>query len=58
MLSVNLLVFAGVGIAMSDVFLRVMRRLEPQRAAPAWWLVLLAVIGSQLFYVAGLFQFG
>ena len=57
-LCVNLLVFAGVGIAMSDVFLRVMRRLEPHRAAPAWWLALLAVIGSQLFYVAGLFHFG
>jgi heme/copper-type cytochrome/quinol oxidase subunit 2 len=31
-----LLVFAGVGVAMADVFLRVMRRLEPHRAAPAW----------------------
>ncbi|MGH2603369.1 MAG: hypothetical protein ACRDJ9_28795 [Dehalococcoidia bacterium] len=56
-LCVNLLVFTGVGVAMSDVFLRVMRRLEPQHAAPAWWLVLLAVIGAQLFYVGGLFQF-
>jgi hypothetical protein len=57
-LAVNLIVFAGVGVAMIDVFQRVMRSLEPHRsAAPTWWLALVAVIGAELFYFFGLFQF-
>ena len=55
---VNLVIFAGVGIAMIDVFGRVMERLEPQRGRdPAWWLVLVGVIGLELFYSCGLFTF-
>lgn len=57
-LLVNLVVFTGVGIAMSDVFQRVMARLEPDRGrAPAWWLLLVTAIGCELFYFLGLFQF-
>lgn len=57
-LAVNLIVFAGVGVAMIDVFHRVMHRLEPRREiAPTWWLVLVGVIGAELFYFFGLFQF-
>jgi hypothetical protein len=57
-LLVNLTVFTGVGMAMTDVFRRVMRRLDPAREMfPAWWLVLVAAIGSELFFHLGLFQF-
>ena len=57
-LLVNLTVFAGVGIAMIDVFQRVMLRLEPDRESPpTWWLVLVGTIGSELFYFFGLFHF-
>jgi hypothetical protein len=57
-LAVNLIVFAGVGTAMMDVFRRVMRSLEPTRPiAPLWWLILVGVIGAELFYSFGLFQF-
>jgi hypothetical protein len=57
-LAVNLTVFAGVGVAMIDVFHRVMRSLEPRREiAPTWWLALVGVIGAELFYFFGLFQF-
>jgi hypothetical protein len=55
---VNLVVFTGVGVAMIDVFCRVMARLEPARGrAPGWWLALVAAIGAELFYAFGLFQF-
>lgn len=58
-LLVNLLVFAGVGIAMADTFQRVMTQLEPDRpAVPIWWIGLVTVIGSELFYAFNLFQFG
>lgn len=57
-LVVNLVVFAGVGVAMVDVFRRVMERLEPKRdVAPVWWLGLVGAIGAELFYFFGLFQF-
>jgi hypothetical protein len=57
-LLVNLIVFAGVGVAMTDVFRRVMLRLEPQRQfAPLWWLAIVSVIGMELFYFFGLFHF-
>src|SRR5712691_13512867 len=50
-LLVNLTVFAGVGVAMIDVFSRVMERLEPARGrAPASWLLLVGAIGGELFY--------
>src|SRR5690348_7674442 len=54
-LLVNLIVFAGVGAAMADVFCRVMERLEPQRGrVPGWWLLLVGAIGGELFYAFGL----
>jgi len=57
-LVVNLLVFTGVGVAMIDVFGRVMRRLEPARGRlPTVWLLLVAAIGGELFYFFGLFNF-
>jgi hypothetical protein len=57
-LLVNLVVFAGVGAAMADVFCRVVERLEPSRGrAPAWWLLLVGAIGGELFYAFGLFDF-
>ncbi len=55
---VNLIVFTGVGISMTDVFGRVMERLEPERGRqPLWCLGLVAVIGTELFYALGLFDF-
>lgn len=57
-LAVNLVVFAGVGLSMIDVFRRVMVKLEPERGAvPVWWLALVATIGTELFYTFGLFNF-
>ena len=57
-LLVNLIVFAGVGVSMVDVFRRVMLRLEPRRDyAPVWWLMIVGVIGTELFYFFNLFQF-
>jgi hypothetical protein len=57
-LLVNLIVFAGVGVAMIDVFCRVMERLEPARGrSPGWWLALVGAIGTELFYAFGLFNF-
>lgn len=56
-LGVNLLVFAGVGVSMSDIFCRVVARLEPDREyQPSWFLLLVALIGGQLYYVFGLFS--
>lgn len=57
-LIVNLVVFAGVGIAMADTFQRVMARLEPGRPLVAvWWIALVSVIGMELFYAFDLFHF-
>lgn len=57
-LFINLVVFAGVGVAMGDVFRRVMQHLEPQRGVtPDWWLCLVGVMGAELFYFFGLFRF-
>lgn len=54
---VHLSVFAVVGVAMWDVFSRVMERLEPRRGrAPMWWLVLVGAIGTELFHAFGLFD--
>jgi hypothetical protein len=56
-LLVNLVVFTGVGVAMVDVFCRVIEKLEPHRGrAPAWWLALVGAIGTELFYAFGLFH--
>jgi hypothetical protein len=57
-LLVNLAVFTGVGVAMIDVFSRVISRLEPSRGrSPTWWLTLVGAIGAELFYAFGLFDF-
>jgi Sec-independent protein secretion pathway component TatC len=57
MLAVHLIVFAAVGVAMIDVFSRVMATLEPGRGRrPAWWLVLVGAIGVELFHAFGLFR--
>ncbi|MGE3805898.1 MAG: hypothetical protein AB7K24_14595 [Gemmataceae bacterium] len=57
-LLVNLAVFGAVGVAMVDVFCRLLETLEPARGRlPAWWLALVGVIGAELFYAFGLFQF-
>ncbi|BBO35729.1 hypothetical protein [Lacipirellula parvula] len=56
-LAVNLVVFTGVGVAMIDVFRRVMARLEPQHVTPVWWLLLVGAIGGELFFFFGLFEF-
>lgn len=54
---VSLLVFAGVGVSMIDVFNRVMQRLEPRReSSPVWFLALVGLIGAQLFFSFGLFE--
>jgi hypothetical protein len=56
--AVNLVVFTGVGVSMTDIFGRVMTALEPQRGrAPIVWLVVVTAIGAELFYAFGLFQF-
>jgi hypothetical protein len=55
---VNLVVFAGVGVSMTDVFGRVMEALEPDRGRwPVVWLGVVAAIGTEMFYALGLFQF-
>jgi hypothetical protein len=54
-LGINLLVFAGVGVSMVDVFRRVMERLEPEAVAPTWFLVLVGLIGAQLAWLFHLF---
>ena len=57
-LTVNLVVFTGVGVAMTDTFGRVMQVLEPERGRwPVLWLAVVAAIGGELFYAFGLFQF-
>jgi len=46
-LVVNLVVFTGVGVSMTDVFRRVMLRLERATVPPLWWLAIVGVIGSR-----------
>lgn len=56
-LGVNLVVFLGVGVAMIDVFSRVIASLEPNRGRwPTFWLLLVGAIGAELFYAFGLFD--
>ena len=55
-LGVNLVIFTGVGVAMIDVFSRVIASLEPTRGRwPTFWLLLVGAIGGELFYAFGLF---
>src|SRR5262249_21546024 len=56
---VNLVVFAGVGVSMADVFIRVMRALEPARSTKFayLWLTLVAVIGGEFFKLFRMFEF-
>jgi hypothetical protein len=55
---VNLVVFTGVGVAMGDIFGRVMEGLEPERGRwPLLWLAVGTAIGVELFYAFGLFEF-
>jgi hypothetical protein len=58
-LIVNLVVFAGVGVCMIDVFLRVMKALEPDRSRlfALLWLGLVAVIGAELMVLLHVFEF-
>jgi hypothetical protein len=53
--AVHMAVMLGVGLAMADVFCRVIERLEPPRGRqPGWVLLLVAAIGFQVAYVFGL----
>ena len=55
-LGVNLLVFAGVGLSMVDVFWRVITTVETRPdTQPFWYPALIGLIGGQLFYLFGLF---
>ena len=55
---VNAAVFTGVSICMTDVFVRVMRALEPERkgAFAYLWLALVGVIGGEFFLLLGVFN--
>lgn len=55
-LGINVIVFAGVGVSMADVFGRVTDTLEPHTERnPIWFLFLVGIIGAQLFYLFQLF---
>lgn len=57
-LAVNLVVFTGVGLAMADTFLRVMRAVDPRSRVFPWvWLAILGCVGTEYFYLLGLFTF-
>jgi hypothetical protein len=59
LLAVNLAICAAVGVAMIDVFGRVMSSLEPSRGRRSFWiLALVGAIGAELFYAFDLFDFG
>lgn len=55
-LLVALVSFAGVGLSMADVFVRVMGALEGVRPRHLLWLLLLGLVGAELFWVVGLFD--
>ena len=57
-LIVNLVVFAGVSVSMVDVFLRIMKALEPTRSRlfALVWLGLVAVIGGELMILLKVFS--
>jgi hypothetical protein len=55
---VNVVVFTGVGVAMIDVFGRVLQALEPVRGrALSWCLLLVGAIGVEFFHLFRLFEF-
>lgn len=56
---INLVIFAGVSVAMTDVFFRVMGALEPRRsrAVPAFWLMIVGLLGFELMLYLDLFNF-
>jgi hypothetical protein len=56
---ISVVVFTGVGIAMTDTFLRVMGALEPSRtrAVAISWLGLVGIIGTELMILLELFAF-
>ena len=55
--AVNVLVFSAVGICMVDVFLRLMKALEPDRSRTyaVVWLLLVGIIGAELMVLVDLF---
>ena len=54
----NIVVFTGVGVAMVDVFGRILEWLEPRRGRlPAWSLLLVGAIGLEFFHAFRLFEF-
>lgn len=55
---VHLLVFAGVGVCMTDVFLRTMRAVSGEESSfLSWvWLLLMGVIGGELMLLLDLFK--
>ncbi len=55
---VNFVVFTGVGICMTDVFVRVMRALDPERQSrfAYLWLGLVGTIGGEFFLLLGVFN--
>ena len=55
-LAVSFVSFAGVGLCMADVFGRVMAELEGHRLRHFAWLLLLSLVGAELFWVLGLFD--
>jgi hypothetical protein len=57
-LAVDLVVVTGVGVSMIDVFLRVMKALEPARSRlfALLWLGLVAVIGGELLVLFHVFD--
>ncbi len=57
-LAVVLVTFCGVGLSMSDVFLRVIGAQEKVRLLHLLWLALLSVVGAEMFYVLGFFELG
>ncbi len=56
-IAVDIVVFTGVAICMLDVFMRVMKALEPSRSRgyPFLWLSLVGVIGLELMLLLNLF---
>ncbi|HTV17674.1 MAG TPA: hypothetical protein VMG12_03360 [Polyangiaceae bacterium] len=58
-LATNLVVFSGVGVCMTDVFVRVLGALEPERSRlyGMAWVGLVSVIGMELFSIGGIFEF-
>lgn len=58
-MSINVVVFAGVGVAMVDTFTRIMSALEPGsgRSYALVWLALVGVIGGELMILGRVFAY-